>query len=280
MKKYRLKSCYGFTLAEALATLAIAAMIMAAAAGIYIRIRRVEISINSRLKEGALGREVLQRVAEDIDRLALPGADITMIIKNKTEEGGYKSSQMVIESSIYDKDNKKQVFEKIVWQSKADADANGMIVYRAHSGYTVEDKMLDEPKQQYEREMFVPVCRGASLFLIEAASSADSKFSLGWNKEKLPGGVQISISFAEPIENLLGDMEVPQEEIKSRVVAVDRIRQMAYQFVKADIPDINDINDVGDVNETDEYDEQTDANSITEDVNDNRADDREDMDRK
>ena len=263
------KFCYGFTLAEAIATLAIAAMIMAAAAGIYSRIRRVEGSINRRLKEGALGREVLQRVAEDVDRLALPGSDVVMTIKNKTEEGGYQSSQMVIQSSIYDKDNKKQVFEKIVWQSKADSDANGMIIYRAHSGYTVEDKMLDEPKEQYEREMFVPVCRGVSLFLIEATAGTDPNFVLGWAKEELPLGVQISISFAEPIENLLGDMEVPEEDIKSRAVAVDRVRQMAYQFVKADIPDINDVNDI------DEYDEDGEANSVVEDANSSKADDRD-----
>ena len=68
----------GFTLAEAIATLVIATMIMAAVTGIYIGIKRAEASVNRRLEGGFLAMEVLQRISEDIDRLAMPSADVTM----------------------------------------------------------------------------------------------------------------------------------------------------------------------------------------------------------
>jgi hypothetical protein len=95
----------GFTLAEAIATLVIATMIMAAVTGIYIGIKRAEVSINRRLEGGFLAMEVLQRISEDIDRLAMPGSDAAVTIKNKLDIRGYKISQMIIESKIYGKDN-------------------------------------------------------------------------------------------------------------------------------------------------------------------------------
>ena len=48
----------GFTLAEALATLAISAMIMVAAVGIYMGIKRAEAAVNRRLEGGFLAMEV------------------------------------------------------------------------------------------------------------------------------------------------------------------------------------------------------------------------------
>src|SRR4030042_6097309 len=80
----------GFTLAEAIATLAIAAMIMIAAIGIYTGIIKAEAAINRRLQGDSLSMEILQRIAEDVDRLALPGSDAMLFLKNKNERGGKK----------------------------------------------------------------------------------------------------------------------------------------------------------------------------------------------
>ena len=257
--------CEGFTLAEAMATLAIAAMIMVAAISIYTGIRRAEAVINKRLESGFLAMEILQRIAEDIDRLALPGSDVTMSIKNKIEPGGYKSAQMIIESKIYDKDNKPQVFEKIVWQSHPDLDANGLIIYRAHGGYTLEDKMLEEPKEKYEREWFIPICSGATLFSIDTIN--DSNTNQTWEGQNLPPAVKISISFTEPQQDLLGNPIIPEEAIKTRTVVIDRFRQLAYQFIyKEFLIDANRIADMNDQNmppEPNEFDANKEPNEIS-----------------
>ena len=265
----------GFTLAEAIATLAIATMIMIAAIGIYTGIRRAEAAINKRLESGFLSMEILQRVTEDIDRLALPGSDVTMSIKNKTEDGGYESAQMIIESKIYDKDNKPQTFEKIIWQSRSDPDANGLIIYRAHSGYTLEDKMLDEPKEKYEREKFIPICSGATLFSIEAIN--DSNTTQTWESQDLPLGVKISISFTKPEQDLLGNPIISEEAIKTRTVVIDRFRQLAYQFIYKEFFDANKITDINDQNvqpEPNEFIEsketQKEPNAMSERINERR----------
>lgn len=254
----------GFTLAEALTALVIAVMIMVTATGIYTGIRRAEIAINNRLESGFTAMEVLQRIAEDIDRLAMPSSDVTMTIKNKVEPGGYASAQMIIESKIYDKDNKPQTFEKIVWQSRPDPDVNGLIIYRAHSGYTLEDKMLEEPKEKYEREWFIPICNGVTLFTIEAIVDVNTT-NPTWDSQNLPPAVKVSLSFSPPQPDLMGTVTVPQEEIKTRTVVIDRFKQLAYKFVyknfDANHPgDVNDVNDVNRPPEPNEVNLPQDAN--------------------
>jgi type II secretory pathway component PulJ len=237
----------GFTLAEALAALIISVMIMITAVGIYMGVKRAENSINQRLQSGFLATEVLQRIAEDIDRVAISGADITMTINNKIEEGVYKSSKLVIENKIYDKDNKPQVFEKIVWQSRFDPDANGLAIYRSHSGYTLEDKMLDAPKEKYEAEKYIPICGGATIFDVQAVEDGNAVTG-GWQKTELPKAVKISLSFASMQQDSLGGLTVPEELIKSRTIAIDRFSTTSYQFVAIDFNDVNGVSDANDVN--------------------------------
>ncbi|MGA2916410.1 MAG: prepilin-type N-terminal cleavage/methylation domain-containing protein [Sedimentisphaerales bacterium] len=264
----------GFTLAEAIVTLAIAAVIMVTAMGIYTGVKRAEAAINKRLESGFTATEILQRITEDIDRLALPSSDVTLTIKNKIEEGGYKSSQMIIESKIYDKDNKPQTFEKIVWQSHPDADANGLVIYRAHSGYTLEDKMLDEPKEKYERERYIPISSGVTLFSITAgADSNDSNTNQAWNSQNLPPSVKVSISYAPPQQDITGNITVPQEEIKTRAIVINRFREIPYQFVYKQFADANRISDVNDQNtpaEPNAVEKPKEPNGISERTNERR----------
>jgi len=246
MKRNCKNECYfkktGFTLAEAIATLVIAAMIMVAVVGIYMGVKRAESSINKRLGDGFLGMEILQRITDDIGKVALPGSDVTMSIKNKIDIGGYKVSQMIIESKIYGKDNKPQTFEKIIWQSRVDIDANGLVVYRSHSGYAMEDKMLEEPKEEYEKELFIPICSGATLFSIEAVR--DGNAIEEWQSATLPPAVKISISFADREQDLLGNAIVPEESVNTRTVVIDRFKQIPYQFISKEFSDMNGITDV------------------------------------
>ena len=237
---------------QALATLAIATMIMVAVVGVYMGIKRTEAAMNKRLQAGYLAMEILQRIAEDVDGLALPASDVTMSIQNKIDTRGYNVSQMIIENKIYDKDDKPQTFGKIIWQSRVDTDSNGLILYRAHSGYMLEDKMLEEPKEKYERELFVPVCSGITFFAIEAV--VDNNTVKTWTGQDFPPGVKISISFEPRQQDLLGNITVPEESIRTRTVAINRFRQIPYQFVYRDL----DANKVADMNKPNK---PADANS-------------------
>ncbi len=219
-----------FTLAETLATLIISAMIMIAALGIYSSVRRAAAAINERIERYGLPTEILQRIAEDIDSMIVTVTDTKIIVNNKQAEGNYSSGQLIIESTIYDTNNKPQTFKKIVWQSQKDPDDDGMILYRAHSGYMVEDRMLDEPKENYQRELFVPICKGLTHFGVQVIKREELLDK--WTDEKLPMALMIMLSFAEPVENLTGEYEVPEEETISRTIAVDRTREIIYAFVK------------------------------------------------
>ncbi|NIA17017.1 MAG: hypothetical protein GWO86_01585, partial [Planctomycetes bacterium] len=120
-----------FTLAETLAALVISVMIIVAVLGIYGSVKRSAASINKKIAKDALPAEILQRIAEDIDRMIVTVTDTKITFNNKPAEGNYSSGQLIIESTIYDTDNKPQTFEKIIWQSRSDPDANGLILYRA-----------------------------------------------------------------------------------------------------------------------------------------------------
>jgi type II secretory pathway component PulJ len=247
----------GFTLAEAIATLAITAMIMVAVVGIYMGIKRAEAAVNRRLGNGFLSMEIMQRIADDIGKLSLPGSSSTMSVKNKIDIGGYKVSQMIIENKIYGKDNKPQTFEKIIWQSRVDTDANGLVVYRSHSGYAFEDKMLEEPKEQYERELFIPICSGAKHFSIEAV--VDGNTVEEWQGTTLPPAVKISMSFADREPDLLGNITVPQEMVQTRTVVINRFKQISYQFIPTEFPDMNG---VADMNQPKEPNKSVDTNNM------------------
>jgi hypothetical protein len=203
----------------------------------------------------------LQRITEDIDKLALPGSDVTMSIKNKLDIGGYKVSQMIIESKIYGKDNKPLTFEKIVWQSRVDMDTNGITLYRAHSGYAIEDKMLDEPKEKYERELFIPICSGAKLFSIEAV--VDGNVITSWENPTLPPAVKISMSFAERERSAFGDVNVPNELVETKSVVINRFKQIPYKFIPpaVDANLISDANHPVDANLPKEPNKAADVNS-------------------
>jgi type II secretory pathway component PulJ len=265
--RYNKNKNYGFTLAETLMALVIGMLIMAAVVGIYSTVKNAQFSIDKRLKQDFATTEILQRISEDIDRLALPSADVTLTVKNKVDIEGFAISQMVIESKFYDKDNKPQTFEKVTWQSRVASDGNGLIVYRAHSGYSMEDKMLEEQKQNYERELFIPICSGATQFAMEVTDG--NNITEEWTDAALPQAIQISLSFEPRQQDALGNMTVPEELVKTRIVALDRFRQIPYTFVyktfgdanDLDANDVNDVNDANKVNDPNKTNKTNDANS-------------------
>ena len=251
----------GFSLAEMIGALVIGAMVMVSVLAIYQRAESSVSAISRKLDGDRLGAEVLQLIAEDLDRLTTAGKDVKITIANKLDNL-YPTARMVILKTYGDKKNEKQTFEKIVWQTGYDYESfdEGLVLYRSHSGIGMEDKLLDEEKEGWERELFVPICSGVTFFRIEIPTyelmpkarpsganrrqSAPNEvaeeeqipevenFEDSWTKETLPTGVLITLSFAEPFKAIDGSLDVYEDEKFKRIIAINRARKIKFKFIK------------------------------------------------
>ena len=220
----------GFSLAEVLAALTIAAMVLVAVLGIYSRAETSAAAITRKLDESRLPSEVLQRIAEDLDRMVTPGSDTRITVENKIVKG-YPTARLTILNTIYDSKDKKQAFEEIIWQSSFDNDANGLVLYRSHTGIALEDKLLDEQRKSWEKAFsFVPICTGVTFFRVQVPVNED--FLYKWTSDSLPRGIVVTISFAEPFKTLTGTWDVPDVGKIMRTVAIDRTRKIRFIFEK------------------------------------------------
>jgi prepilin-type N-terminal cleavage/methylation domain-containing protein len=243
-----------FSLAEVLAALVISSMVILAVFSLYNRLNKVSAAVISKIDRGQLPREILQLIAEDLDRIVSDSRDTRINFQNKVESNGLQSGRIEIIKTIYDKDNNLQTFEQIVWQTSVDftGTGNGMVLYRRHSGIALEDKLLDEPKQGFERQLFIPVCDGVTFFSIQAGlfqtgdiqTAEDGKASLidRWSADSLPANIIATISFADPIEVTPGQWQVPDTEKITRTIALDRTRKIPFRIEMNVINDTNEPN--------------------------------------
>jgi len=216
----------GFSLAEVLAALTIGAMILVAVLGIYSRAERSAAAITRKLDSSRLPREILQLIAEDIDKIITADEDTRITIENKFAKG-LPTAKLTIQKTITDKDDKQQIFEEIIWQSSYDFDANSLVLYRSYSGIALEDKLLDEKRADWEKEYpFVPVCEGLTFFKIQVQQGGASQDK--WTDTSLPAGIKVTISFASPYKTITGDLDVPDSEKISRTIAIDRTRKLKF----------------------------------------------------
>ncbi|MDD5064762.1 MAG: prepilin-type N-terminal cleavage/methylation domain-containing protein [Phycisphaerae bacterium] len=218
----------GFSLAEVLVAMAIGAMVLVAVLGIYNRAETSAAAITRKLDSSRLPFEVLQRITEDLDRTAAP-SDTKITVENKFENG-FSTARLTILKTIYNDRNQKRTFEEIVWQTNYDNDANGLVLYRSHSGIAMEDKLLDEQKEDWERELFVPICTGVTFFKIQVPVGEELKDD--WTSDSLPPGIVVTISFAEPFKTLTGVLDIPENEKIVRNMAIDRTRANKFVFAK------------------------------------------------
>jgi prepilin-type N-terminal cleavage/methylation domain-containing protein len=244
----------GFSLAELLAALVISSMIILAAFSLYTRLNKVSAAVISKLDQGRLPREILQLIAEDLDRIISDTKDTKVNFQNKIEGNGLQSARIEIIKSIYDKEVKPVTFEQIIWQTSFDLTASpkGMVLYRRHSGIALEDKLLDEPRQNFEKDLFIPVCGGVSFFSIQTGNFQSGTIQTGtddqsalvdrWSADSLPANIIITISFADPVEVSPGQWQVPDTEKITRIIALDRTRKIPFEFEVRDFNDINDQN--------------------------------------
>jgi hypothetical protein len=223
----------GFSLAEVIASVTIGAMVLVTMLGIYRQAQTSAAAVERKIEGSRLASEVLQRIAEDLDRMVGSGSDTKIIVQNKFEEH-YPTAQLTIKEAIRGGKNKAQNFETVVWQASYDyeGDANGLVLYRSHSGMAVEDKVLDEYKEDWERALFVPICSGVTYFKFQVPKGSDLLHR--WPGTPLPRGLVVTISFADPVETLRGTWEVLDEDKVVRTIAVDRTRKIKYVFVKVE----------------------------------------------
>ena len=221
----------GLSLAEVLAALVIGSMVLIALLGIYNRAERATAAVNRKLDSSRLPGEILQRIAEDIDKLISPGSETRITIENKVKNG-YPAAKMAIVRTIKDSKNKDVTLEEIIWQGHYDieSDMDGLVLYRGHSGITSEDKVLDDQRAEWEKGYpMVPICSGVTLFEIVVPSGENLLEK--WTSETLPKGVRVSISFTEPMKTPDGDYEVMDEYKTTRTIAVDRTRTINFKLI-------------------------------------------------
>jgi prepilin-type N-terminal cleavage/methylation domain-containing protein len=219
----------GFSLAEVLVALTIGTMLLVSVLSIYNRAETSTAAITRKLDSFKLPSEILQHIVEDLDRVGAPGADTKLTIENKFDKG-FSTARLTILKTIYNNKNEKQTFEKIIWQTSYDSDVNGLVLYRSHSGIALEDKLLDQQKEDWERELFVPICTGVTFFKIQIPRG--EQFLDNWAGDSLPPGVVITISFAEPFKTLDGTLDVPEDYKIKRHIIVDRAREIKFILAK------------------------------------------------
>ncbi|MFA5553098.1 MAG: prepilin-type N-terminal cleavage/methylation domain-containing protein [Phycisphaerae bacterium] len=244
----------GFTLLELIAALVIGSTVLVAIIGVYNQMQMSVQTLERKFQGGGLGEEVLQRIAEDLDKISAPAegnaSDTAITIKNKYDQL-YRSAQMVITKSYFDTRNQKQTFEQIIWQSNYDFDANSLILYRSHRGITTEDMLLDSEKDDWQRELFVPIVSGLSYFSIEVPKGDEMLNS--WSETALPSAVTITLSFGKTYSSEDGVWDVEEDDKIIRTIAIDRARQIKFVYIPPGI-DPNDINDfLLDVNDFNDF---------------------------
>ncbi len=221
----------GFSLAEVLTALMIGAMVLVAVLGIYGRAERSAAAVTRKLDRLRLPSEVMQRIAEDLDGIISDGSRTKITIENKFKNG-FRIARLTITRTMTNSRNNEQILEKIIWQSNYDyeSDFGGLILYRSHSGIELEDKLLDKNKENWERELFVPICTGITFFQIRVPRG--QAYLNRWASSSLPPGIEVAISFAEPFKKVDGTLGVPDEENITRTIAIDRTRTIRFAIEK------------------------------------------------
>ena len=223
----------GFSLAEMLVALTIGAMVTVAVLGIYRRAENSVAAVMRKLDSSRLPGEVLQRIAEDLDNIISSSSDATIIIENKFENVASKmlvpAAKLAITRTIQDSGDREQKFQEIIWQSSYDFQSatNSLTLYRSSSGLYMEDKVLEKNKDDFERELFVPICSGITFFKIIVLAGKNPIER--WNGSP-PPGIMVTISFAEPYKKADGTFDVPEEEKITRTIAIDRTRKIRFDL--------------------------------------------------
>lgn len=225
-----------FTLLETLVVITLSAMILTAVLAVYNRVRASGVVILEHMEKNRLQTEILQKIAEDIDRLAAPGFEASITFDARLSNVVFRSGQLVLENNYYGNGDKKEVYEHIEWRTSYDALTDSLILYRMHEGMNLEDPVLQKSTQEtlVAQPSYIPVADGITCFDL-SVQQGETILSRWTNADELPRAVRIGISFA-PIQELAdGSIGVPIEDITYRTVAIDRTRLIPFEFIKQDL---------------------------------------------
>ena len=231
MKRNRNKSITraGFSLAEILATMIIGSMVLIAVLTIYNRVEHTAVALTRTLNNSREPDEVLQLIAEDLDKIINTDSETSMTLVNRYTDN-YSTALILVRTTYKDATDKEQQYEEIIWQCTNQADANDMVLYRSYDGIVPEDRLLDRNKDEKERSAFVPICNGVTYFTLQILTGKDEPM-LAW-PNGVPLGIIVTISFAKPYQDADGHFEVLDNEKYSRTIAFDKSRK-----IKFNIPD-------------------------------------------
>jgi hypothetical protein len=232
LRQHRCES--GFSLGEMLAAMVIGAMVLTAILTIYSRANQSAEAVLGKIEHPALATEVLQCLADDLERVLGSGQDTTIQIKNGLDNGLAKA-QLVIRRTMRDARSDEKTFEEITWRAGYDYEGSspGLVIYRAHEGVNLEDKLLDPKRKSWESNYpLVPLCRGVTFFRIEVPQG--DRFVEEWSEPALPPGVRVTISFAQPHETVRGAWDVQEDEKISRTIAIDKTRKIKFIMALGD----------------------------------------------
>jgi prepilin-type N-terminal cleavage/methylation domain-containing protein len=247
-----------FTLVEMLAALSIGTMVLLAVLALYNRGQSGSAAVLNKMESNRLPREVFQRIAEDLDRVAGGGQGVQIDVLNKLQDG-LSAAKLEIFRPINDAKDQQQTLEKIVWQSSIDPESGLLTLYRSHSGIAMEDALLDNQKEPWQRELFVPICSGITFFKIEIPKDANQTPLDRWT-EGVPSVIRITMSFAQPYKTITGTFDVPDEDKIVRTIAVDRTRRPAFTISLVDANQA-DVNGAGDANKPADTNTPADINA-------------------
>ena len=220
----------GFSLAEVLAALTIGTLVLVAVLSIYSAAENSAAAVTRNLDNNRRPAEVLQRIAEDLDRMIMSGPITEFRINNKLDSG-YQIAQLSFKKTITDSRGRPQVFEEVTWQAKYFYDVNSVVLYRSHAGMVLEDKLLDEGKENWERELFVPICEGLTFFKIEVLQG-ENVLDTWMKPTSVPDGVIVTLSFAPPFKNLSGTLDVLDTQKVTRTIATNRTKKHRFVIEK------------------------------------------------
>jgi len=225
-----------------LATVIIGAMVLMAILSIYNRANRAAGAVLAKIESPALASEVLQLIARDLD--ATLGADDAVIQIRNGFDNGFARAELVLRRVYHDQQNQEQVLEEIIWRAAYDSggDAPGLVVYRSCEGTGREDRLLENQREDWEKNYpFVPVCRGATFLQIQAYKGDELVDT--WPLSAAPAGVKVTIAFAESYETVRGTRDVPDEEKISRTFVVNAMRKIRFAMNAAEDANQPDANE-------------------------------------
>ncbi len=230
-----------FTLVETLVVLVLSATIFTATLGVYQHIRDASVMVDDRMSQHRLQNEIMQKITEDIDRLAVPGVEVTINFHNRSVKGTkkqlYNSGQLILNNSFYGINDKKQVYEEIVWQTSYDPGKGKMILYRMHDGLNAEDRLLEgDASLSINTGLYIPVASGVTFF--EIRTQQGENVLTEWASKSVPKAVRVGLSFAEHEELEKGVFVIPEKFIVYRKVAIDRTRKIPFQVTKVNLGDL------------------------------------------